>query len=296
MELSKVVAVLDREFDVGNVQDDWSFMFDELFMERSVPSFRTPQHHTGLVIANSREVHKIYTAFAPSRYVLEEIRMRGITNVLLVVKHPFDWDGRRNGKGFIYFKERDYQLMEGMGISIYSLHTPMDKNRNDEVVSTAYAFAKVIKMKVQEEFGIEGDRNPDLRLGLIGRVPENKLSAFVKRVNATLDYKPKIKNVNDEVGKVAIVTGGGLIPRLIREAKERGANTYITGIITPNSSDYDKKYYGPTLKEATKVGINIIGCSHYLTEKWAMEFSIPYFSTICKAEFIEDKEALNLLE
>ena len=79
------------------------------------------------MIKNSNEVNKIYTAFSPSRYVLEEIRMRGITNCLLVVKHPFDWDGRRNSPGFICFKERDYQLMEGTGISIYSLHTPLDK-------------------------------------------------------------------------------------------------------------------------------------------------------------------------
>src|SRR3990167_6330711 len=153
MELLKVVNILDDEFDVENVKDDWSWMFDDLFVRKSVDSFRREKKNTGLIIANSHEVNKIYTAFSPSRYVLEEIRMRGIVNVLLVVKHPFDWDGRRNGPGFINFKERDYQLMESTGISIYSLHTPLDKNRNDFVVSTAYAFAKVIKLKVEKQFG-----------------------------------------------------------------------------------------------------------------------------------------------
>lgn len=296
MELNKIVGILDEEFEVAKVKDDWSWLFDSLFVRKSVPSFRTPMHNTGLMIKNSQEVNKIYTAFSPSRYVLEVIRMKGIVNSLLIVKHPFDWDGRKNGKAFINFTERDYQLMEGMGISIYSLHTPMDKNRNDKVVSTAYAFAKVIKLKVEEEFGSEGENNPGLLLGLIGKMPENKISALTKRLNSILDYKVKVRKVSDEVGRVAVVTGGGFVPRIIQDAKDRGVNTYITGIITPNASDYDKKNYGKKLSEANKIGINIIGCSHYLTEKWAMEMSLPYFGQICKAEFIEDKEALNLLE
>ncbi|OGZ70761.1 MAG: hypothetical protein A2904_02550 [Candidatus Staskawiczbacteria bacterium RIFCSPLOWO2_01_FULL_33_9] len=295
MELLKVVDTLDEEFDVKNVKDDWSWMFDNLFVRKSVASFRKPNHNTGLLIMNSNEVNRIYTAFAPSRYVLEAIQMKGIVNVLLVVKHPFDWDGRKNGKGFIHFTERDYQIMEGMGISIYSLHTPMDKNRNDSAVSTAYAFAKVIKMKVESEFAPEKD-NTKLLLGLIGRINESKFDALTKRLSSILDYKVKTIKVNDSVGKVAVVTGGGFVPEIIQEAKDRGVNTFITGIITPNASEYSKKNYRKTFLEIKKIGLNIIGCSHYLTEKWAMKLSIPYFSSVCKAEFIEDKEALNLLE
>lgn len=295
MELSRIKAILDEEFEVDKVKEDWSWIFDRLFIKKSVSSFRIPTKNTGLMIANSREINKIYTAFSPSRYVLEEIQMRGIVNTLLIVKHPFDWDGRRNGPGFIQFTERDYQLMESIGISIYSLHTPLDKNRNDSVVSTAYAFAKIIKLKVEEEFASEED-NPNLPIGLIGRSSEGKLKTFVKRLSSILDYKVKVRKVNDEVGKVAVVTGGGFIPRIIQEVKDRGVNTYITGVITPNASEYSKKNYKKALAEANKVGINVIGCSHYLTEKWAMKYSLPFFSNICKAEFIEDKEALNLLE
>lgn|SRR3989344_1407962 len=296
MELKKIVKELDAEFEIDTIKDDWSWLFDPLFIRKSLPVFRKTLKNTGLMIANSDEVHKMYTAFAPSRYVLEEIRLKGIVNVLLVVKHPFDWDGRRNAQGFKKFEERDYQLMEGMGVSIYSLHTPLDKNRNDLVVSTAYAFAKLCKLKVEEEFAVESDNNPDLRVGLIGKVPEHKLEKFIKRVNAELDYRVKLRKVNDIVGKVAIVTGGGFIPRIMQEAKERGVNTYITGIITPNNSDYEKKNYKKKLSEANKIGINILGCSHYLTEKWAMQYSVPYFSSLCKAEFIEDKEARKMLE
>jgi|SRR3989344_824562 len=296
MELKKVVDILDDEFKIEEVIDDWSFMFDRQFIKKSLASFRKPKHNTGLMIANSQEINKIYTAFAPSRYVLEKIHMAGIVNTLLVVKHPFDWNGKRNGPGFIHFEERDYQLMEGMGISIYSLHTPMDKNRNDKVVSTAYAFAKIIKMKIMEEFASEDNENQDFLIGLIGKVQESKLDSFVKKLNSTLDYKVKVMKKDDKVGIVAIVTGGGFIPEMIKEAKEKGVTTYITGVITPNDSKWCKENYSKSFSEINKMDINIIGCSHYLTEKWAMEMSIPYFGQICKAEFIEDNEALSILE
>jgi putative NIF3 family GTP cyclohydrolase 1 type 2 len=295
MQLRKIVAILDEEFEIDNVIDDWHWLFDYLFLKKSLSSFRKQKKNTGLMISNSDEVNKIYTAFSPSRFVLEEIRMKGIVNTLLIVKHPFDWDGRRNGKGFIHFNDRDYQLMEGMGISIYSIHTPIDKDRNDIVISTAYGFAKAIKMKVEEEFG-EQESNPRLKIGLIGRVPEKNIADLIKRLNKTLNYRVKLFKVNENVGKVAIVTGGGFLPKIIEQAKDKGVNTYITGVITPNGSEYDLKHYKENFTKIKKLNINVLGYSHYLTEKWAMQWSLPFFSDICKSEFIEDKEALNLLE
>lgn len=295
MELRSVVKILDEEFQISAVREDWSYLFDRLFIQKSLSSFRTPQHNSGLMIANSQEVQKIYTAFSPSRYVLEEIHMKGIVNSLLVVKHPFDWNGTRNAPGFIPFTERDYQLMEGMGISIYSLDMPLDLKKNTALVSSAYACAKAFKVKVEEEFGSRED-NPSLFVGIIGRVQEKTLPALVKRLNAVLDYRVKLHTVTNDIGRVALVPGQGFTPELVAEARERGATTYITGVITPTSSAYDKKNYARNFSQIQKLGLNVIGCSHYLTEKWVMQFSIPYFSGICKAEFIEDKEALNILE
>lgn len=296
MELKTLVAKLNQEFDIVHIKDEWQWLFDDLFIEKSFKSFRKPMHHTGLVIKNSDEVNRIYTAFAPSTYVLEQIKKRGVKGSLLVVKHPFDWDGRKIGQGFIPISQRDYDLMEEMGVSLYSLHTPIDKNRNDKVVSTAYGFAKIIGLKVEEEFAPEGERNPKLLLGLIGKVKDKSFDELVRRLNSTLHYKVKTKKTSDDVGRVAVVTGGGFVQELMQEAKDKGCKTYITGIITPNSSEYSKTNFPPTLVAVEKVGINVIGASHYLTEKWAMEFSVPYFNQFCRTEFIEDDFALKRLE
>lgn len=294
MELKKLIKLLDAEFDVGKVFDTWIWMFDDLFVKHSLPEFREKNLHTGLVIKNGDTVKVIYTAFAPSKYVLEQIKKKGIKGSLLVVKHPFDWNGR--AYGFINFTEADYDLMEEMQISLYSLHTPLDKNRNDKVVSTAYGFAKVIGLKVEREFAEESENNPELYLGLIGTLEDPNFDALVKRLSKEFNYKVKTIKKNNKVGKVAIATGGGFVPRVVSEAKMLGVNTYITGIITPNKSEYDKENYPKNFKQINKLGINLIGCSHYLTEKWAMIFSLPYFSQFCKAEFIEDNNALKRLE
>jgi len=296
MELKTLVARLDKEFDIAHVKDEWQWLFDDLFIEKSLKSFRKPMHHTGLVIKNSEKINRIYTAFAPSTHVLEQIRKRGVKGSLLVVKHPFDWDGREVGQGFISISQKDYDLMEEMGVSLYSLHTPMDKNRNDEVVSTAYGFARVIGLNVEEEFAPEGEGNPKLLLGLIGKLKDKSFDDLVKRLNSTLHYKVKTMKKDNEAGRVAVVTGGGFVPELIQEAKNKGCKTYITGIITPNSSEYNKTNFPSTLEAVEKVGINVIGASHYLTEKWAMEFSVPYFRRFCETEFIEDDSALKRLE
>ena len=295
MELKTIVSKLDQDFAIDTVKDDWAYMFDALFVEKSCASFRKKGKNTGLMIHNSQEVQRIYLACSPSRYVLEEIRMRGIVNCLLVVKNPFDWDGRRTGPGFLFFTEREYQLMEGMGISVYSLHVPLEIHRKNSVVSSAYGFARILKLKVTEELEEEGVRG-QVKQVLVGTVPEKKLSLLVKRLTGVFDYRVKVQACGDCVGKVAVVPGEGFLPALIEQAQERGVTTYITGVITHNASDYDKKTYKARFKAIRKMGVNVIGCSRYLTEKWALVYSLPYFSTICKSVFIEDKEALNLLE
>lgn len=295
-KLNDLLRIFDKEFDVKRVIDNWEFCYDEEFLKYAQKEFVNGSQ-TGLVIRNSDDVSVIYTAFSPSRYVLEQIRKRGVKGSLLVVKHPFDWDGSSKGLGFINFSEFDFELMKEMGINLYSLHTPMDKNRNDDVVSTAYGFARVIGLKVEREFASQNERNPSLLLGLIGSVDESSFEKLSKRLSNQLDFDVKtLKFAGDSVNKVAVVTGGGFVPRIVQEAKDLGVDTFITGVVTPNGSEFSRVNYPPAFAQIKAIGINVIGCSHYLTEKWAMEFSVSYFSKYCKAEFVEDKLAYKRLE
>ena len=50
MLLKTIISKLDKEFDVSAVKDEWQWLFDDLFVEKSLKSFRKQMHNTGLVI------------------------------------------------------------------------------------------------------------------------------------------------------------------------------------------------------------------------------------------------------
>lgn len=295
MKSNELIAKLDQAFSIAEIFDQWHWNFDDEFKKRAEPKFMIPAHNTGLMVDYTDEVNHIYTAFSPSTFVLEQIVKAGIKGVLLVVKHAFDWDGSSKGIGFSPFSLRDYQLMDEGQISIYSLHSPWDRNRNDIFVSTAYGFAKKIGLRVEREFAEDPD-NPGLVLGLIGTLPVDTIDDLQKNLTATLGYPVKVFKKQDQVKKVAIVTGGGFIPSLIREAIDLGCDTYITGIITSNAAAYSLNSYPKTKAKVDLLPINVVGASHYLTEKWAPQFSVPYFEQFAPSSFIEDASALTKLE
>ncbi len=294
--LEEICGKLDQEFEIDRIVDDWSFCFDDHFRSKAEKSFLREKRNSGLFLKFGHTVNHIYTAFSPSSYVLEEIKRRGIKNTLLVLKHPFDWNGSATGQGFYHFTEEDYKLMEEMELSLYSLHTPWDKNRNDAFVSTAYGFAKTIGFQPEKEFANDPS-NPRLQLGLIGTLPVKDFEELRILLKEKLDYDVKFFKKHDRANRVAIVTGGGFIPSIIQQAKDADCDVYITGIITPNASVWSKEHYPNTKAKVDQIDINVVGASHYLTEKFGPQLSLEYFRQLgCPAEFIEDEQALKKLE
>ena len=294
MKLSTLVSVLDEKFEVARTKEDWSWGFDSLVpKERMTESFRKAS--VGLFMAPGEEVQKIYTACFPGRYVLSQIEQKGMRDVLLITKHPFDWDGKA---GFVAFKDDELDLIRRFRVNIYSLHTPMDKCRNESgLMSTAYAFAKAVGLKPEAEWAEEG-ANPWMRIGVHGRVIEQDLALLARTVSTRLKHQVKVWNHNPgPVRRVGMVTGGGGERKFLVAAKGAGIDTYITGVTEPNAWPPSEPMSQEFFATAKKLNINVIGASHYLTEKFALELSIPYFSRLgVQAEFIEDLEAWNRLD
>lgn len=295
MKLATLSGVLDEKFEVSRIKEDWSFAFDNLVPnQRMTDSFK--RSSVGLFMAPGEEVSKIYTACFPGRFVLSEIEKRGTKDVLLVTKHPFDWDGK---KGFLPFQDDEIELIQRLRINIYSLHTPLDKCRNESgLFSTAYAFAKAIGLKPEGEFASEGKANPMMHTGVYGRVIDQDISILSRSISARIRHDVKVFNHSpNPVRKVGIVTGGGSQRELVVEAKGLGIDTYITGVTQPNSWPPSVEQTAEFFATAKKFNINVIGASHYLTEKFVLELSMPYFSRLgVPAEFIEDLEAWNRLD
>ena len=84
-------------------------------------------------------------------------------------------------------------------------------------------------------------------------------------------------------GIVAIVAGGGNSIDILEDIAKSGVNTFITGITAKNDHSKDAHDF------AEKHKMNILGGTHYSTEKFACIAMVDYFKKIgLPSEFIED--------
>jgi len=293
MKLDSLVRRIKKDWNVDKYPEDWSFVMegDEKLEAKATPEFL--KDHRGLIFNNSKEVNKIFLTCFPSNYVLREIAKKN-KDVLLISHHPFDWNG--NEMGFIRYGDKEYRLMEDRGISVMFMHVPWDAVRNDkDRVSTAWGSAKKLNMNVKGKF----QEYHGATVSLYGTLPVKTMDNLEKYIKNRLGNKKLnvFRYGSEEVGLVGFVPGGGNGPQEIEEAHEVGVNTYITGCTNKCKHPYSVAKSKEFLDLAKEYKINVIGASHYLTEKWAMQQSVPYFRKFkMPVKFIEDFDQMKVLD
>lgn len=111
-----------------------------------------------------------------------------------------------------------------------------------------------------------------------------------KKFQETVGHKTSFYNYgNPEIrnNTVAIVAGGGNEIDVLKEIADNNINTFITGITAKN--DFSKSAH----EFAKKHKINILGGTHYSTEKFACIAMCDYFMELgLPCEFISGKPIL----
>jgi putative NIF3 family GTP cyclohydrolase 1 type 2 len=93
---------------------------------------------------------------------------------------------------------------------------------------------------------------------------------------------PTIKN-----GVVAIIVGGGNDVEMLQEIAKEGVNTFITGITALNSHSQKAHDFAKEHK------INVLGGTHYSTEKFACQAMCDYFrKSGLESQFVEGRPGL----
>ena len=282
MNAKELYQRLDKDFDLAHCRDDWSSMdFNEYISD----NFK--QRYMGLVLDNSGKIERVYTAVFPSDKVINEILDSGEKDVLLFTHHPRVWDINRAAGTFKDIGKDLLARMKDNRISLYSLHTPLDRVGE---YATNVSFGRALGIKREKDF----DSYYGFPAGIIGRTETSTVDELARKVEKAVGHKIKIWNYGDEAIKdhyVAIVTGGGNDLEALEELYGLGVNTFITGVTRPS------KDFPPALKSheyAKEKGINIIGATHYSTEKFACIAMVDYFKKLgLPAEFIPDKPDLN---
>ena len=277
MNANKLYQKLNNDFKINDCRDDWSSIdFNADFVTEN---FR--KRYMGVLADNADEIQKIYAAVFPSEKVMEEILRRKEKNILLFTHHPVDWKIKPGQPPFVNLNVDLLKKFKENKISIYTLHTPLDRNGE---YSTSVNFARVLDLTQVGEFA----EYFGFLSGIIGKTDCKNISEMAKRFEKAVGHKVKVwKYGTDEIrgGKIAVVAGGGCDAEILSEISQLGISTFLTGVTFHN--DYEPSIEAHKIAKENK--INMIGGTHYSTEKFACIKMTEYFEKMgISAEFLQD--------
>lgn len=279
MNAAKLYNQLEKDFITPALSDDWArymspvsdFLTDN-FKKRSM----------GLVCSNSSQIEKVYSAVFPTNKVMQSILDRNEHNSLLFVHHPEVWDIRKP-ETFLQMDTKQLHQFKERGISIYNLHVPLD---NFGIYSTGVSLAKSLGIEDRKPFALYYGA----LAGVIGTTGFSSLSEMSRHFSRVVGhYTSLYRYGSDEIKKsrVAVVAGGGNIIEVLKEVVAEGINTFITGVSVLNDHSRESHEYAQANK------INILGGTHYSTEKFACIAMCDYFKKLgLPCEFIEGTPVL----
>ena len=273
MDAKKLYERLDMDFGLANLHDEWGGMEFNDFISKN---FQNRQ--MGVFTDNSVEINQVYTAVFPSDKVIKHVLNTGKENVLIFTHHPMIWDIRKP-EVFSYINKWFFQELKDRGISIYVSHIPLDKNG---LYSTSVSLAKALDIEIEKEFFVY----LGVYVGVIGSTEIVTLEELVKVIEEVVGHHVKLTKYGSNKiknGKIAVVGGGGNNKSVLEELVKHDVNTFITGVTVKN--DYSKDAHDYAMEH----NVNIIGATHYSTEKFACMAMCKYFKSLglpCK--FIDD--------
>ena len=279
MNAEKLYAQLEKDFvrpgmvenwyDYSSLTDIAEYVCDN-FKERSI----------GLLCDFTDEINKVYTAVFPSDKVLTKILGDGTTNAMLFVHHPCDWDlGKEPGKAFYPMNAELLQKLKDRRVSLFNFHYPLD---NFGEYSTGKTLADALGLQIEKPFGMFDGAV----CAVICTTDCKDIHELNARYSRVVGHETKLYQYgSDEIvnGKIGICAGGGNDTGVIRELIENNINVLISGLSVNNS------YSAEAHELERENGINLIGGTHYSSEKFACIAMCKYFEKLgLMSEFIHD--------
>ena len=280
MEANKLYKQLEKDFIFPGLTDDWSKETNDI---SEYISDQYKKRFIGLVCDNTKIINKVYTAVFPSDKVMQSVLDKNETDIMLFVHHPAVWDIRKTPQVFQSMDKNLLQQFKDKRISIYNLHAPLD---NFSDYSTSVSLANKLDINIDKKIvPYHG-----AMAGIIGTIEFKNISELKTKFESIIGHKIGIyQNNGDDIKdqKIAVVAGGGNDLEILKEVFDEGVNTFVTGITAKN--DHSKLAHD--FAEENKM--NILGGTHYSTEKFACINMCQYFQkNNLPSEFINDSPVL----
>ncbi len=284
MKAIDLFSRLDRDYDIENLRDDWSFMEFNRFLD---PGFKN--RNMGVLLDNTDEIKKVYTAAIPDPEILDKLLATNQTDLLLFSHHAMCYDPTIDGFPFYSIPEHYLEKLKQQRISFYMLHSPLDKNGE---YSTSVNLAKHLNLGIIGEFCNikEYSENGDFRCGVVCKTEFQTAGELAEHVLSKTGHEIKLIRNGEGIilnNRIAVAAGGGNLGFVAEEISQLGINMYITGCTRQVPSFQPTVDFTRIIRERK---INVIGATHYTTEKYACMAMVRYFeNTGVPAEFLEGK-------
>jgi putative NIF3 family GTP cyclohydrolase 1 type 2 len=276
MKALQLYGQLERDFINPCLSDDWTQQINSV-SDYITDNFK--QRSMGLVCDFAQDITKVYTAVFPSKKVMQKILGDETKNAMLFVHHPCIWDIRKAPE---VFQQMDRDLLEQFKkrrISIYNLHVPLD---NFSDYSTSVNLAKALGIEPYKPFA----KYFGSLCAVFGKADLETVEELRKRFEDVVGHKMSLYKYGDNKIKsrtIAVAAGGGNDITVLEDIARAGVNAFITGITVKN--EISRKAH----EFAEKNRINVLGGTHYSTEKFACIKMCEYFENLgLPSEFIED--------
>jgi putative NIF3 family GTP cyclohydrolase 1 type 2 len=271
---------LEKDFIKPGLTDDWARYMVPL------NEFLTGNYKTrsmGLVCGLTTEVNKVYTAVFPSNPVMQAVLDKGAKDAMLFVHHPSNWDLAKAPPVFHLMDRALLEEFRRRHISVYNLHVPLD---NFSEYSTSATLAKAIGLTelkpFYEYYGSLACVYGKTALKTVTEMRERFAAALGHKVSLYLYGSHEIFN-----GTVAVAAGGGNIAALHEVLAKDGVNLLVTSVTV------DSPHTRPAHDKAREKKINLLGGTHYSTEKPACQAMCSYFQKLgLPSEFIEGEAGM----
>lgn len=264
MLTSQVIDLLDREFRVLEVGDPYLVKHALSDTGRAQATEAFLREKSGLMFNFTELVSKVYCVVFTTREVLDLLLQVAKAPSLLFTHHPHDYHEDIRGVG--PFPEDYLAELEEREIAVYTIHTPLDVGLN---ISVSRSLAQRLSLLKTIPFSEACGGH----LGVMGSLYTTDLDEMAAHLCRSFNISTvDVFDYGATEGPVAVVAGGGDQSRILKEAKELGYTTYITGTVVhrwkrQSIQDMNREFH----RLAREWKINLIGASHYCTEKCAVQ-------------------------
>ena len=282
MKAVNLYAQLEKDFILPEITEDWYDNEMSVNDEYICDNFK--QRSLGLLCDFASEINKVYTAVFPSDKALTKILNDKINNAMLFLHHPLAWDLSKDPN--VAFYQINAELLKKLkerNVSLFNYHLPLD---NFNEYATTKTLADALQIKILRPYN---NYNGAL-CGIIGTTECKTIQELQNKFTQVVGHETKLYQYGESVikdGIVSLCAGGGNSYDTIEDLLKEGANVHITGISVKNI--YSEKSH--ELEKENK--INLLGGTHYSSEKFACIAMCDYFAKLgLETEFIVDVPCL----